>query len=140
MTARMSPRRSPQPRAGFTVVEVLVAVVVLSVAILGSVGAQVSARKLLRTSLETDAAITALESAAEVLLLEPRARVPDVHPEGVALVVGEFGLADLAVVPTYPNRVAGAPQPPALEIRLTATWTTFDRGRRTLSLATAKGP
>ena len=111
----------------------LVSATVLSVGLAGILVSNVAARNLTRTSQETRLAMHALQQGAESMLLLEPADLVAANPEGVALAIGDFGLVGLQVVPTYPGYAAGDT---AVEIRLTATWTTFDRRARTLWIET----
>jgi len=126
-------------RAGFSTVETMIAVTVLAIAVSGTLATHVAARNLTRSAFETEAAITALQAGMEQVLLNARDDIPAAFPDGTPLNVGDFGLEGLTVVPTYPNLGAG-PTPPSLEIRLRATWTTFDQGQRFLEILSARGP
>src|SRR5262245_35815270 len=122
-------------RAGFSMVELMVAITLLLVATSGTLLANVAARNLTRTSRETRAATLAAAAALEGMLVEPLAELVAQHPEGKLLAVGEFGLRDMQVVPAYPDYVAGAE---LLRIQLTVSWTTFEGAARTMVFETAK--
>lgn len=115
-------------------VEVMVATTLLLVATSGTLLANVAARNLNRTSRETRAATLAAAAALDGLLLVPADEAVLQHPAGQALVVGDFGLRDLGVVPAYPGHVAGDE---LLRIELSVSWTTFEGGTRTMVFETA---
>ena len=119
-------------RAGISLVEVLVSATVLSVGLGGIVVASVAAHNLTRTSQETRLATLALQQTIEPMLwFEPADLVAN-NPAGTAIALQDFGLEGLTIMPDYPGYAAGDS---AVEITLTATWTTFDRRVRTLSIA-----
>ena len=116
----------------------MIAATVLLIATGGTLITHLSSRNLIRTAQETDAATTALRSGMEEILISAREDIPTAFPTGQALALEDFGLEGLQVVPSYPN-FGGATIPVALEIQLEATWTTFDRGQRSIQVTTVKG-
>src|SRR5262245_51415550 len=122
-------------RAGFSMVELMVAITLLMVATSGTLIANVAARNLTRTSRETRAATLAAAAAMEGMLLVPPQEALAQHPAGNKIDVGDFGLRDLSVVPSYPDYVAGDE---LLRIELSVSWTTFDGDSRTMVFVTAK--
>ena len=127
--------RAAPKRAGFSLVEVMVAMTLLLVATSGTLLANVAARSLMRTSRETSAATLAAAAALDGALLVPPAEAVALHPAGTAMEVGDFGLRDLRVVPSYPGYVLGDE---LLRIELALSWTTFEGGMRTMVFETAK--
>ena len=117
----------------------MVAVTVLTIAISGTLAAHIAARNLTRSAFETEAAITALQAGMEQILLTARDDIPTTFPAGTPMVLDDFGLDALTVVPQYPNLVGGV-APTSLEVQLQATWTAYDEGQRTFGVLSAKGP
>lgn len=107
----------------------------LLVATSGTLLANVAARNLMRTSRETSAATLAAATALEGMLLVSPSEAVAQHPAGTPLVVGEFGLRDLSVIPSYPEHVAGDE---LLRIEVSVSWTTFEGSTRTMVFETAK--
>jgi hypothetical protein len=109
-------------------IELMIAVVLLSVGVLSAFFGQVSSLNLLRAARERNTAMSDLESCMEAILSEPLTDIPTEFPAGVS--VPEFDGLNLAaqqLVPTYPGFAGGAvPEP--LEVLLTATWNDW-RGR-----------
>ena len=62
--------RTRRPRAGFTLVELMIALGVLMVAVMATFSSQVTSFNLTTTSRETQTAISDLETCMEQLLLE----------------------------------------------------------------------
>ncbi len=129
-------------KSGLTLVELMIALGVMMVAVVGSLSAQISSDRLVRTGQETVTAMMDLEACMEQLLLEPfetlpRAGSPFEADQRVAAYQG-LHLSNEQIVVTYPgfNGVGVVPDP--LEINLTMTWRDFQGRQRTLSLATAR--
>lgn len=125
-------------RAGFSLIELMIAVVLLSIGVLSAFFGQVSSLNLLRAARERNTAMSDLESCMEAILSEPLTDIPAEFPAGVS--VPEFDGLNLTaqqLVPTYPG-FAGGPVPEPLEILLTATWNDW-RGRpQTIRLASVR--
>jgi len=123
--------------------ELVVAIVLLSIAVLGALAAQISHHRLTRTSFETTTAVLELQAAMDELLLLPVDSIPFPALGGFApgAPMPDYDgrhLTDEAVVPTYPDYVAGQPVPDPLEIVLAITWTDHSGGQRQMSLASMK--
>ena len=121
--------------AGFGLVELLIAATVLCVGIAGILMTNTAARALLRTSEETRGATLAAQEALEAMDLLRTDEIVATFPGGAAVPTTEFGLRDLAVVPTYPDYVVGDG---TVYVLLTVTWTAFDGGERTLTFETVE--
>ena len=119
-------------------VEIMIAATVLVVSVGGSVISQMTARNLARTASETSLAVDEIHNAMEEILARPRALIVDpdgFSPEGVPVAsYTNRVLDDEVIVARYPGYVAGAPLPDVLDVRVTISWTTFDRRQRSLTL------
>ncbi len=123
--------RLRRSRAGFTLIELMIAITVLLVAVLGTVTSQLKSNELLQTSRETTIAMADLQAAMEQILLRP----VDLIPIGSSLYADDSAIAaytnlhvaNQRIVADYPG-YAGAAIPDPLPIVLTMTWTD-PRGR-----------
>lgn len=137
-----SAKRGGRARAGFTLIEVMIAIIVLLVAVLSTYTAQISARNLMRTSRETNAATSDLQTAMDRALLVPADQLPiasSAFAENTK--VAEFEGLHLngeSIVTTYPGYVAGDAIPDPLSIVMTLSWTDFRGRQRTLRLSSMK--
>jgi prepilin-type N-terminal cleavage/methylation domain-containing protein len=118
-------RKDARRRAGFTLVELMIAIVVLLVAVLGTFTSQLKARDLIRTSRETQIAMADLQSAMERILLRPVDQIPIAtslyaHDQSIAA-YEDLHLPDQRIVATYPG-YTGGDVPDPLPIVLTMTW------------------
>lgn len=115
-------------RAGFSLLELMIAVVILAVGVLSAFHGQVSSLNLLRSARERNTAMSDLEACMEAILSEPLLDIPTTFPPGASVPAFDgLNLPAQQLVPTYPG-FAGGPVPEPLEIRLTATWNDW-RGR-----------
>lgn len=128
-------------RAGFTLIELMIAIIVLLVAVLGTFTSQLKSRELLQTSRETTIAMADLQGAMEQVLLRP----VDLLPIGSSAYADDQPIAaytnlhlpNQLIVADYPGFAGGA-VPDPLPIVLTMTWTD-PRGRpRTKTLRSMK--
>lgn len=129
-------------RRGFTLIELMIAITVLTVAVLSTFITQISAHNLMRTSRETNTATADVQAAMEQLLLLPMNTIPIagsayVPGQPVAAFTG-LHLRDETIVPTYPNYAGGPTVPDPLQIVLTITWSDFAGRQRILRLASMK--
>lgn len=130
----MRPLSRPGVRAGYSLVEVLIAATVLMAGVCGTLITNVASWNLTRTAEETKLVTIALSEAVERLrLLEPE-EVTTTFPESAPLPDLDAALTELAIVPTYPGYAAGDG---AITIQLRATWRTFDGQTRTVQFTTA---
>jgi len=113
-------------RAGFTMVEVMVAIGVLLVAVVTAFGSQLTSFRLMSSSREDNTAIADLAACMEEVMLETVVTLPVAgsvyaHEASIAAFEG-LHLREQRIVATYPGYVAGGPVPDPLTIVLTATW------------------
>ena len=124
-------------------IELLIAITVATVAILGALSAESMCAKLNRASHETNRATSDLQSAMERLLLLSIDAIPDPDRGGVApgTAFADFDglhLASESIVATYPNYDGAGTVPDPLEIVLTITWEDAAGRERTLSVSSVK--
>lgn len=127
-------------RGGFSLVELMVAMTVLLVAVLGTLVAQLSSHTLLRQARETNVASADLAAAMESLLVLPADQIPLAgrFPPNVPMAAFEDkSFASQSIVPTYPGFAGGTPPDP-LPIVLTMTFDDFQGRRRSLRLVSMK--
>lgn len=128
-------------RAGFGLLELLVAITIASIVLLGVGVAQSVCFELDKTSHETLTATADLEAAMEALLLLPLAEIPAAdgpYASGQSIAAFEdLHLAGERMVTTYPNHT-GAAVPDPLEIVLTLTFDDHAGRPRSLALAGLK--
>ncbi|MFT5049036.1 MAG: prepilin-type N-terminal cleavage/methylation domain-containing protein [Chlamydiales bacterium] len=122
--------------AGFTLLELMVAIGILLVASMGALTSQVTSMNLIKTSRETNIAMAELQAAMERVLAEPAQQLP-IHTEyGEGVSIPAFmdrHLQDENVVVTYPGYVGGdVPDP--LPVQLTIRWSDFHGRPRSLLL------
>jgi len=129
-------------RAGFSMVEVMVALGVLLVAVMGAFSSQATSSNLINTSRETNLASADLQACMEQLLTLNSDAIPipgsdfeDGQP--VALYEG-LNLSNERIVATYPGYLAGQPVPDPLEILLTITWDDYGTRSRSDTLSSVK--
>lgn len=130
-----------RPRTGgFSLVELMVAITVLLVAVLGTFVAQIASHDLLRQSRETNLASADLAAAMEELLVLPADQIPLAgrFPPGQPIAAFEgLHLANERIVPAYPGFTGPTPPDP-LAIVLTLTFDDAKGRRRELRLASMK--
>lgn len=125
------PRRSAA--AGFSLLELTVAIGVLLVATLAAFSSQVQSFALIESSRDAAVAMTDLEVCMERVLTRTADEIPVAFPAGEP--IAEFDGLHLdaeRIVPTYPGLVEGGPAPDPLQIDLVATWN--DRRSRAKSM------
>jgi prepilin-type N-terminal cleavage/methylation domain-containing protein len=135
-TRLSGPRRE---KAGFTLIELTVAIAILLVGALAAFATQVMSGQIIDSSEDVTVVISDLEACMEEMLLQPAGDMPGLYPEGVE-VPGYDGLhvRNEGIIPNYLNWADGDPLPDILEIELAATWLD-SRGRiQRQSLVTAK--
>jgi len=142
----VSPRHSPgspgrrSRRSGFSILEVVVACVVLSIMSLGILTSQISSARLVTEARELGTADRLLASRlSEVLLETPAVLCSDVtpYPFDIELVVEPTLLREPRMQLAAANWAAGEPTPLRLDLVLTLEWAN-NRGQRVeRSLATS---
>jgi prepilin-type N-terminal cleavage/methylation domain-containing protein len=139
-------KRIPSPygrqKAGFSMVEVMMALGVLLVAVLGAFSSQVASSNLIRVSRETDLALADLQACMEQALTLTTDDLPipgSLFEEGQAVALYEnLNLEGESIVTTYPDYVVGQTIPDPLEIVLTLTWSDYGTRSRTVTLRSVK--
>ena len=129
--------------SGFTMIEVMVAVGVLLVSVMGAYSSQVTSLNLMHTSRETTTAMADLQAAMEqaLLLRADQMPVPGSGFEADAPIESfeSLHLPEQSIVATYPGYVTGSTNvPDPLPIVLTASWKDYQGRPRTLQLASMK--
>lgn len=136
----MIPPAHRRSRSGFSLVEVLIGVTILSIAMLGAFSAHVAADRLTRESEEKEIARGILESAMQRVLLEGAADLAagNTFVPGQPVAVPETGLLEGAVLTLQtPGYTFGDPAPTVLAVRLDLTWTSDSGIARSLSMTSA---
>lgn len=118
-------------RAGFTMLEVMVAIGVLIVATLSAFSSQLTSMRLVSTSRQTDIAIGDLRACMEQVLVLPTDEIPvagSAYQDGQRVqAYNDLHLPGQQIVPSYPGYDGGV-VPDPLPIVLTMTWND-DTGR-----------
>lgn len=128
-------------RAGFSLLELMFAMSILTVGVMASFSSQVGSMELMRSSRETQTATADLRAAMEDLLtrtpdfLVEHASSPYKPGESVAA-FDDLHLSDQRIVATYPNWEEGDAAPDPLQIVLTCTWSDYEGRERELVLRT----
>jgi prepilin-type N-terminal cleavage/methylation domain-containing protein len=129
--------KSNNLRSGFTLIEVMAAIVLLTIVVGGVVGAQIAATNLTRSARDTSIAVSDAQAALEEILIESIDDIPVDFPAGAPIARwNDAHLTQERIIPTYPNMAGFVPDP--LEIRVTLTWTDFAGRARSLTLDTVK--
>jgi len=133
--------RQRKRTGGFTLVEMMIASMVLVVAVLATFGSQLKARDLLDTARETQVATAELQAAMERILLLQIDRIPgpaSLYADGQPIAAFENrNLDGERIVADYPG-YAGGTVPDPLPIVLTITWNDPRDRLRTLTLRSMK--
>jgi prepilin-type N-terminal cleavage/methylation domain-containing protein len=128
--------------AGFSLVELMIAVTVILFGLLTAYSSELSSLEVVKTSRETNTAMADLQACMESMLVLPPAEIP--NPEGpyapgsIVEAFRDLHLENQRIVATYPNLVAGQPVPDPLEIVLTMTWTDRQGRGRELRISSVK--
>ncbi|HKX45399.1 MAG TPA: type II secretion system protein [Planctomycetota bacterium] len=137
----MGRRRRPRARSGFTLLELVFALSVLSFALVSAFASQLGSLDLIRASRETSIASADMQAAFERVYTLQKDDLPQPGSEfeagqPVAAFEG-LHLQDQRVVATYPTWAGGmAAVPDPLEVVLTMTWSDFDGRERRLVMGT----
>ena len=126
---------------GFTMIELTIAMVIVTIASVGGFASHHASRELIRQSEEESMAVSDLENAFNRILVEDVDDLVDPvgpYPNGQDIALfNSLNLGDERIRVSYPNLPAmGIPD--VLEIRLTLTWTSFNGQQRILSGSTCK--
>lgn len=126
-------------RAGFSLIELMVAISVLLIGTLAAFATQVSSGQIIDHSRDVTVAVGDLEMCMEELLLQSADDMPAVYPQGVPIpAFTGLHLRAEDITPTYPNWVPGDPTPDLLEVSLAATWLDSSGRLQRQTLLTAK--
>lgn len=128
-------------RKGFTLVELMIAITVMSLAVLTTFTSQLEAHSLVRQSGETNTAMADLQSAMEQVLILQVDQIPipasRFRADTEVASFSSLHLRNEAIVSTYPGYTGGS-VPDPLQIVLTCTWNDFKGRQRSLRLASMK--
>jgi type II secretory pathway pseudopilin PulG len=135
-------RNSGGRSAGFSLVEIMIAIGILLVAILTALQSQGTSLNLVQTTHETDTATSDLQSAMEQILLRSPDQIPvPGSPFQAGVPIAAFTnlhLRNELMVPSYPNYTGGAAVPDPLQIQLTLTWNDYRNRPRTMRIETTR--
>jgi prepilin-type N-terminal cleavage/methylation domain-containing protein len=133
--------RNAGGRAGFSLIELSIAILLMVFGVLSAFYSQITAANLLRSLREHNAAVADLETCMERIMLLPIDVIPrptGLYASGAPIAAfTNLHLPGEQIVATYPNMVA-ATVPDPLEIRLTATWNDWRGRQQSLPLTTMK--
>lgn len=132
-------RPRPSAAAGFSLLELTVAIGVLLVSTLAAFSSQVQSFVLIESSRDAAVAMTDLEVCMEDVLARTADEIPAVFPAGEPI-PGFEGLHLNAerIVPAYPGLEEGGAAPDPLQIDLVATWTDRRNRAKTMRLTTIR--
>ncbi len=140
--ARTTRAAAAAGRAGFSMLEIMIAIAVLLISILGAFGSQLTSLNSIRTSRETDAAVSDLKACMEQILAHTSDEIPISGSLFEAdLPVAHYtslNLSDELLVPSYPGYTLGGEVPDPLEIVLTLDWSDYQGRARQLNLRSLK--
>jgi prepilin-type N-terminal cleavage/methylation domain-containing protein len=142
-TDRGGSRRSHHnSQAGLSLVEVMVAIVVLLVASSAAFMSQLTSMRMIHQSRDIAVAMSDLEACMDGVRSSPVdglavAGSDYEHGESVAQ-YADLHLRGQRLVVTYPGYVAGAPLPDPLQVLISATWTPDRGGQITQTLRTVR--
>jgi len=123
-------------------VEVIVALGVLLVALMGAYSAQATSSDLIKTSRETDLALSDLQDCMEQILTLAIDVIPipdsDYEDDQPVSLYENLNLSNERIVASYPGYTVGQQVPDPLEIHLTITWNDYGSRLRTETLASVK--
>jgi prepilin-type N-terminal cleavage/methylation domain-containing protein len=131
--------RAARARSGFSMLELMIAVVLLAIGVLSAFYGQVSALNLLRSMRERNTAMSDLEACMERILAEPLDAIPTAFPGDTPIEdYADLHLIGQQLTPSYPGFAGVGDVPEPLEILLTASWNDW-RGRpQTIRLASVR--
>jgi prepilin-type N-terminal cleavage/methylation domain-containing protein len=110
-------------RAGFTMIELLVAITVLLISLAAAFGSQVASFGVIDSSRDSTLAMTELERCMEEVLTKSSDNIPVDYPEGQPIPGYEgVRLREQSISTRFPGYSGGAAIPDPLEVVLEATW------------------
>lgn len=128
-------------RRGFTLLELTMAISVMAGAVLTAMATQLASLNLIKTTRESNVAMTDLSAAMEQVLILPVDQIPIATSQFAAnqpiAAFTDRNLRDERIVATYPG-FAAAVVPDPLTIVLTCTWTDWQNNQRQLTLTSLK--
>ena len=133
-------RMSRRGRRGFTALELMFAMTVMTIGLVAAFSGQVGTQKVMRQSRETQLVLTRLETVMEYAMAQDPEDLPTdlIVGQGVQVPIDDdLGLRNLVIVASYEGYVVGELPPDPLHIVLTAIWDDFEGRSRTLTLASA---
>ena len=127
-------------RGGFTLLELAIAIAVMTIGLSAAFASQLTALNLLRTTRETATATADLQALMEeVRATMPRDQVVVAYPPGVPVpAYTDRNFTNQRLVCTYPNWAPPAALPQMLQIVITATWDDYAGRPRTLIMRSAR--
>ena len=110
-------------RAGFTMIELLVAITVLLVSLAAAFGSQVASFGLIDSSRDSTLAMAELERCMEEVLTKSSDNIPVDYPAGESIAGYEnVRLRQQSIVTRFPGYSGSGAIPDPLEVVLQATW------------------
>ena len=129
-------------RAGISMVEVMLAIVVLLVAATAAFSSQMTSMRLMKQSRQQGLALADLQACMEAVRMTP---IDELPVTGSAFAQGQevsaysdLHLQDQRLVVTYDDYVLGGPIPDPLVVNLRVTWTDDRGGARFMELQTVR--
>lgn len=127
-------------RAGFSLIELMIAVAVMAIGLAAAFSGQIGTHRVIEQSRDTQLALTAIEAVAEAVVAQVPNDLPN-HPDfgaGQAVPLWtETGVEGMTIVCTYPNWGGGATVPDPLMVDIQANWIDGEQRPRNLVVSTA---
>ena len=134
---KLSTAKNRRPKGGFTLLELMFALTILSIGVMAAFSGQVNSMNLISSSDETRFAVMDLATAMESLVARgPDASVAQFPPGQPLPGFDSLHLIDQQIVPVYGNLVGGL-VPEVLQVTLVCSWTDFEGRDRQLDLSSA---
>ncbi len=135
-------RRARTASAGFSLVELTVAIGVMLIAIIAALSSQLTSAGLIRTSQESNTALVDLEACMEQIKTLTTGNIPvpgSPFEQGRSVAAfDDLHLQNEQIIPTYPEYALGGPVPDPLTIILDITWDDYQGRQRQLTLRSMK--